>query len=120
MMAQERNMTRRTWLAIIASSAAILALPTLSIARENHVAQAITHTRAAVGEGLDGKAGALVNHANEALEHANAAQQEQSNRHVRAGIVHLKESIKHGKRGHASVATRHAKTALSHLQQAPH
>jgi hypothetical protein len=114
------KMTRRTWLALIASSAAILALPTLSIARENHVAQAITHTRAAIGDGLDGKATGLVGHASEALEHANAAQQEKSNRHVRAGIVHLKESIKAGKKGRATVATRHAKSALAHLQNAPH
>jgi hypothetical protein len=112
-------MTLRKWIAVLASGA-MLALPGLSIAAENHVAEAITHTRAAIGEGLDGKAHALTMLANEALTHANAAQKEKSNRHVRAGIVHLRQAVKHGEKGHATVATRHAKAALSHLDMAPH
>lgn len=113
-------MYRRHIVAALAAGAAMLALPTLSFAQENHVAEAITHTRAAIGEGLDGKAQGLTQHANEALTHANFAQKQKSNRHVRAGIVHLKQAIRHGEKGHAAIATRHAKTALSHLDMAPH
>lgn len=114
-------MIRRSVIALFASAFALFMLPGVSLAAdENHVAEAITHTREAINDGLEGKASSLVEHLRDALEHATAAQKEKSNRFVRAGIVHLKKAIKHGEKGHATIATRHAKEALAKLDHAPH
>lgn len=113
-------MIRRTLVAIVALSFALFLSPGATLAQENHVAEAITHTRQAVDAGLEGKADGLVEHAKEALEHANAAQKDKSNRFVRAGIVHLKQAIKMGEKGNAKGGTKHAKEALAKLDHAPH
>jgi hypothetical protein len=112
-------MIRRTLVAFIALSVAALISP-IARGQENHVAEAITHTRAAVDAGLEGKADGLAEHAKEALEHAQAAQKEKSNRFVRAGIVHLKQAIKYGEKGNARGGVKHAKEALAKLDHAPH
>jgi hypothetical protein len=113
-------MIRRTLIAFVALSFAAFFAPTIALAEENHVAEAITHTRQAVDAGLDGKADGLVEHAKQALEHAQAAQKEKSNRFVRGGIVHLKQAIKFGEKGNAKGGVKHAKEALAKLDHAPH
>ncbi len=112
-------MIRRTLIALVSLSVAALFSP-IALAQENHVAEAITHTRQAVDAGLEGKADGVVEHGKEALKHAQAAQKEKSNRFVRAGIVHLKQAIKFGEKGDAKGGVKHAKEALAKLDHAPH
>jgi hypothetical protein len=90
-----------------------------ALARENHVAEAITHTRQAVDAGLEGKADGVVEHGKEALKHAQAAQKEKSNRFVRAGIIHLKQPSSLAKRATPRAASS-AKEALANSTTRPH
>jgi hypothetical protein len=92
--------------------------PQISRAAEDHLAEAISHTKEAIDQGKEGNAQALVTHDEQALKHANMAEAENKNPHTEQGISHLKESIDHGKQGHPDVATKHAEEALKHLEQA--
>jgi hypothetical protein len=101
---------------------AVLALsltPQLSYAQENHLSEAISHTREAVAAGREGKPDTLVLHATEALAHATDAQKEQPNAHVKKAIHRLKEAVKYGKSKHKA-ATIIADRALQELERAPH
>lgn len=92
--------------------------PSVSIAQESHLAEAISHTREAVTAGREGKPNSLVLHATNALEHAVAAQKERPNPNIKAGINRLKEAIKFGKKKR-SAATTIADRALQQLERAP-
>jgi hypothetical protein len=89
-----------------------------ALAQEDHLAQAISHTREAVVAGREGNPSSLVEHATAALEHAVAAQKEKPNAHVKSGINRLKQVIKYGKakRGYA---TKIANYALQEFERAP-
>lgn len=89
-----------------------------AVAGEDHLGEAVTHTREAVGAGADRNAASLTEHASAALEHANAAQAASPNTHTKMGVKHLKDAIKHGKMGHAKTAKKHAEMALTHLTHA--
>lgn len=85
---------------------------------ENHLSEAIAHTREAVVAGREGKPSELVRHATEALHHAEAAQRERPNPYVKAGVNRLKEAIKFGKKKRRA-ATTIADRALQELERAP-
>jgi hypothetical protein len=61
-------MNRRIFATALALSIAAFFAPRLAYA-EDHLAEAITHTKQAIGEGKAGKADALTMHAEEALKH---------------------------------------------------
>jgi hypothetical protein len=104
--------------ALLSLGLALSLAPGVSFAQDDHLAQAISHTREAVVAGHEGNLGALVQHATTALEHADAAQQEQPNTYVRAGIQHLKSAIKHGKKRHIAAAVNRATLALHRFKHA--
>jgi hypothetical protein len=105
-------------IALLSLGLALSLAPGVSFAQEDHLAQAISHTREAVTAGREGKPDSLVLHATTALEHAVAAQKEKANSHVKAGINRLKQAIKYGKakRGYA---TKVANYALQEFERAP-
>lgn len=97
----------------------LTAAPGASLAKENHLSEAIAHTREAVVAGREGKPSSLVLHATNALEHATAAQRQSPNPHIGKAISRLKEAIKFGKSKRRSAATI-ADRALQELERAPH
>ncbi len=88
-------------------------------AEENHEAEAVTHTQAAIEHGDMGHATILEQHAEMALKHAELAEKQKPDPHLEQGITHLKAAIDEAKKDHASAATNHAKQALEHLRMAP-
>ncbi len=110
-------MNRRIFATALALSIAAFFAPRLAYA-EDHLGEAITHTKQAIGEGKAGKADAVTMHAEEALKHAKAAEAEKANEHTKQGIAHLEMAIDHGKQKHADIATKHAEEALTHLEAA--
>lgn len=111
-------MTRRFAAALLGLALALFLAPQISVAVEDHLKDAITHTKQAIDEGKKGDAKQLVVHAEVALTHAEAAEKAKANPHTKQGIDHLKQAIETGKKGEAAVATKHAETALMHLEQA--
>jgi anti-sigma28 factor (negative regulator of flagellin synthesis) len=88
-------------------------------AEENHKAEAMTHTQAAIEHGGMGHGSILAQHAEMALKHAEMAEKEKPNTHMEQGIEHLKAAIAEGKKDNADTATNHAKQALDHIRQSP-
>lgn len=122
----------RLAVALVISALGLATAPTLCLAQanpvedtaknvagaEDHIGQAVSHTREAVGAGADRNATSLTEHASAALEHAQAAQAATPNKHTAVGVKHLKQAVKHGKLGHAKIAKKHAEQALYHLSHA--
>jgi len=111
-------MTRRFAAVVLGLALALFLAPRISVAVEDHIMEAVSHTKMAIDEGKKGDAKQLVVHAEVGLTHAEAAEKAKANPHTEQGIDHLKQAIDHGKQGHADVATTHAETALTHLEQA--
>ncbi len=111
-------MSLKRLLAISGLGLALLSAPSISLAQEDHLSQAISHAREAVASGREGNPEALTLHATEALHHAEAAQKERPNRYVKSAIMRLKEAVKYGK-ARRSVATRVTDRALQELERAP-
>ncbi len=111
-------MTYRFTVALLGFALAFALAPSLSLAAEDHLGEAISHTKEAIEQGKAGHADALVTRAKVALKHAKAAEKEKANPHTKEGITHLKAAIDHGKRKHAEVAAKHAEDALTHLEEA--
>lgn len=111
--------SRRSMIAALCAALAVSLAPQLSYAQEeDHMAQAISHTREAVAAGRENKPNSLVIHATEALTHATEAQKAAPNAHVKRAIVRLKEAIKFGK-AKRKAATTIADRALQELERAP-
>jgi hypothetical protein len=112
-------LNRRIFAFALSLGVAALFAPRLALA-EDHLAEAIGHTKEAIanGSGQQGRVDVLVTHAEAALEHAQAAEKEKANQHTTEGISHLEAAIDHGKQNHADVATKHAEEALTHLEAA--
>jgi Small metal-binding protein len=109
-------MNRRTFATVLVLGLAAL-FPGAAFA-EDHLAEAITHTKEAIESGQKGRADELTKHAEAALTHATAAEKEKDNTHTKEGITHLNAAIDHGKQGHPDIAAGHAKEALTHLEAA--
>jgi Small metal-binding protein len=115
---KDSPMSRRFIVAMLGLGLALLLMPQFSLAEEDHIAEAITHTKQAIDHGKQGHADVLATHAEAALTHAKASEAAKANPHIAEAIKHLKEAIDEGKQGHADVATTHAEAALNHLEQA--
>lgn len=115
-------MNCRLMIALLSLGLALSLAPGVSfaqaLAQEDHLAQAISHTREAVVAGREGNPSSLVEHAKTALEHAVAAQQERPHWHVKRAIARLRDAIRHGEKKR-SAATRIANRALQELERAP-
>lgn len=111
-------MGRRSMIAMLCAALALSLAPRLSYAQDDHLAQAISHTREAVSAGRENKSNSLVIHATEALAHATEAQKAEPNANVKKAIVRLKEAIKFGK-AKRKAATTIAERALQELERAP-
>jgi Small metal-binding protein len=85
---------------------------------EDHLAEAISHTKEAVELGKQGQSDVLVKDAEAGLKHAEAAEKAKANPHIAEGVTHLKASIAEGKKKDAAAATSHAEEALTHLEAA--
>jgi Small metal-binding protein len=96
-------------------------MPQVSLAAEDHIAEAITYATEAVDHGKMGHPNVLATHAELALANATASEKAKANSHTEEAIKHLEQAIDEGKNGHADVATTQAEVALtvqSH-EQAP-
>jgi len=99
---------------------ATLFAPPLALA-EDHLAEAISHTREAIDQGRQGDADALNNfviQAEAALKHAQAAVVKKDNAETKRGIARLNTAIYQGKQKHSNFATKYAEEALTHLEAA--
>ena len=110
-------MSRRFIVATLSLGLALILMPQISLAGDDHLSQAIEYTKLAIDDGDYGRADGLAAHAEAALTHAEASEKVKANTHTEAAINHLKEAIGEGKQGHADVAKTHAEAALNNLQQ---
>jgi hypothetical protein len=69
---EDSSMSRRLFVAILGVALAFLLMPQGSLAEEDHIAEAITHTKQAIDHGKQGHADVLKTHADAALIHAEA------------------------------------------------
>jgi len=111
------KMNRRIFSLALGLGLAAFLAPPFALA-EDHLAEAIAHTKQAITVGGAGDADGLVVHAEAALTHANAAEKAKANPHTTEGITHLNAAIAEGKKKDAKAATGHAEEALTHLQAA--
>ncbi len=94
---------------------ALLLSPTVVLGQSPHLVDAVTHTQAAIAQGKQGYADALVAQAREAFKHAEAANKEEPASHLDEGIRWLKQAIEQGRQGQAEAATQAAERALAQL-----
>jgi|APFre7841882630_1041343.scaffolds.fasta_scaffold84067_2 hypothetical protein len=88
---------------------------------EDHLAEAISHTRQAIDQGKQGDTGALnkfVTQAEAALKDAKAAVMEKDIAETKRGIIRLNAAIYQGKKRRFNLATKYAEEALAHLEAA--
>jgi Small metal-binding protein len=101
-------MSRRLVLAMLGLGLALFLflMPQVSLAAEDHIAEAITYATQAIDHGKMGHPNVLATHAELALTNATASEKAKANSHT-----------EEGKKGHADVATTQAEVALTHLEQ---
>ncbi|HYE34695.1 small metal-binding protein SmbP [Methylocaldum sp.] len=92
-----------------------LSLSLTAVAAEDHKAEAMKHTQAAVDSSKKGDAKGVAEHAEAAKTHAAAANKEKANPHLDAALKSLDGAIEHGKMGHADIAGKAAEEAMTHL-----
>jgi Small metal-binding protein len=114
---EDVKMNRRIFALALGLGLAAFLAPRFAMA-EDHLVEAIGHTKQAISVGEAGDADGLVVHAEAALTHADAALKEKANPHTTQGITHLNAAIAEGKKKDAKAATGHAEEALTHLQAA--
>jgi hypothetical protein len=112
---EDSPMSRRLVVAMLGFGLALM--PQVSLAAEDHIAEAITDAKQAIDHGKMGHPNILATHAELALTHATASEKAKANSHTEETIKHLEQAIDEGKEGHADVATTDAETALTHLEQ---
>ena len=110
-------MSRRLVLAMSGFGLALFLMPQVSLAAEDHIAEAFTDATQAIDDGKMGHPNVLATHATLALTNATASEKAKANSHTEEAIKHLEQAIDEGKKGHADVATTHAEAALTHLEQ---
>ena len=110
-------MSRRLVVAMLGLGMVLFLMPQVSLAAEDHIAEAITDAKQAIDHGKMGHPNILATHAKLALTHATASEKATANSHTEEAIKHLEQAIDEGKEGHADVATTDAEAALTHLEQ---
>jgi len=101
---------------------ALFLMPQVSLAEEDHIDEAIKHTKQAIVQGkMQGKMShdeSFLDHAKEALADAKASENAKANPHTEEAITHLDRAIAEVKKSHSAQATTQAEAALTHLEQA--
>ena len=110
-------MSRKLVVAMFGLGLVLFLMPQVSLAAEDHIAEAITDAKQAIDHGKRGYPNILATHAELALTHATASEKAKANSHTEEAIKHLEQAIDEGNKGHADQATTHAEAALNHLQQ---
>jgi hypothetical protein len=108
-------MNRRTFAFAFGSGVALLFAPCVTLA-EDHLMEAIKHTKEAIQPGKAGNTDVVVMHAEAALAHAKAAEKEKANLDIKEGIAHLEVAIYEGHQKDAISATKHMEEALTNLE----
>jgi hypothetical protein len=80
-------MSRRLIIAMLGFSLALFLMPQVTLAAEDHIAEAITHTKQAIDHGKMGHADILTTHAEAALTHAQAGEKAKANPHCKEATV---------------------------------
>jgi hypothetical protein len=86
-------MPRRFIVAMLSLGLALILMPQISLAVDDHISQAIEYTKLAIDDGEYGRADGLAAHAEAALMHAEASEKVKANPHTADAIKHLKEAI---------------------------
>ena len=120
-------MSRRLVVAMLGLGMVLFLMPQVSLAAEDHIAEAITDAKQAIDHGKMGHPNILATHAELALTQATASQKAKANSHTEQkakanshteeAIKHLEQAIDEGKKGHGDAVTTHAQAALTHLEQ---
>ncbi len=74
-------MSRRLFIAMLGFSLALYLMPQISLAEEDHIDEAIRHTKQAIVQGHAGHSDSFLDHAKEALVEARAAEYANANPH---------------------------------------
>jgi len=111
-------MSRRLFIVMLGFGLALFLMPQISLAEEDHIDEAIRHTKQAIVQGHAGHGDSFLDHAKEALVEARAAENANANPHTEEAITHLDRAIAEGKQGHGAAGTTQAEVALEHLEQA--
>src|SRR4030081_1409907 len=114
---EDSPMSRRLIVAMLGLGVVLFLMPQVSLAAEDHIAEAITDAKQAIDHGKMGHPNILATHAELALTQATASEKAKANSHTEEAIKHLEQAIDEGKEGHANVAATDAEAALTHLEQ---
>jgi hypothetical protein len=112
---EDSLMSRTLVVAMLGLGLALILMPQVSLAAEDHFAEAIMDAKQAIDHGKMGHPDILATHAELALTHTTAFEKAKANSHTEEAIKHLEQAIDEGKEGH--VATTDAEAALTHLEQ---
>jgi hypothetical protein len=116
---EDSPMSRRLFVALLGLGLALFLMPQVSLAaEEDHIAEAIAHTKQAILHGQKVHADLLGEHAKTALSHARLAEIANANPHTEAAVKELEQTIDDNNNNHTALATGHAEAALTHLEQA--
>jgi hypothetical protein len=110
-------MSRRFFVALLGLGLALFLMPQVSLAAEDHIAEAIAHTKQAILHGQKVHADLLGEHAKTALSHARLAEIANANPHTEEAVKELEQTIDDNNNNHTALATGHAEAALTHLEQ---
>jgi hypothetical protein len=88
-------MSRRLVVAMLGLGLALILMPQVSLAAEDHIAEAITDAKQAIDHGKMGHPNILATHAE--LAHATASEKAKANSHTEEAIKHLEQAIDEGK-----------------------
>ena len=91
-------MSRRFIITMLGVSLALFLIPQVPLAAEDHIAEAITHTKQAIDHGKMGHADVLTTHAETALTHAQAGEKAKANPHCKEAIKHLNKQLMRARR----------------------
>ncbi len=86
-----------------------------ALAGGKHVAEALSHAKAALAQGEQGNSDALVEHAKEALKHAVLAEKETKSPHLEQAIRGLNGGITEADDGYLAEATAAVEDAIQDL-----
>ena len=110
-------MFRKLFAALFGLGLAVSLIPQVLRAEEDHITEAILHTKQALIHGRNGHADLVSEHAKVALSHARAADIAKGNPHTSDAVKELEQTIDESKMNHAVMATGHAEAALIRLSR---
>jgi hypothetical protein len=106
-------MSRRLFIAMLGFSLALFLMPQISLAEEDHIDEAIKHTKQAIVQGHAGHTDSFLATPRKRSSKRDAAENANANPHTEEAITHLDRAIAEGKQGHDAAGTTQAEVALS-------